>query len=154
MNACSLSGRLTWPPELRYQANGKPELSLRLSVPNGERDGKRFFLPFDVTVYGQSCESLAESLERDDLVELAGQNTWPKPSRKPGGAAIPAVICFSVTKLSGSVLSEHECSPEYGQEEDEVSVSTEVPKVVAERKPRRPHYPKATREPWRPEHAN
>jgi hypothetical protein len=32
MNVCSLSGRLTWPPELRYQANGKPELSLRLSV--------------------------------------------------------------------------------------------------------------------------
>jgi hypothetical protein len=105
MNVCSLSGRLTWPPELRYQANGKPELSFRLSVPNGERDGKRFFLPFDVTVYGQSCESLAESLERDDLVELTGQNTWPKPSRKPGGAAIPAVICFGVTKLSGSVLS-------------------------------------------------
>jgi hypothetical protein len=39
MNACSLSGRLTWRPELRYQSSGKPELSLRLSVPNGERDG-------------------------------------------------------------------------------------------------------------------
>jgi hypothetical protein len=39
MNVCILSGRLTRPPELRYQANCKPELTLRLTVPNGERDG-------------------------------------------------------------------------------------------------------------------
>jgi hypothetical protein len=139
---------------LRYQANGKPELSIRVSVPNGERDGKRFYLPFDVTVYGQACESLAESLERDDLVELTGQNAWPKPSRKPGGAAIPAVICFGVTKLSGSASGEHEQAPPYGQEGDDAALPLQAPKAVAEPKPRRPHYPKVTREPWQPEHAN
>jgi hypothetical protein len=37
MNVCSLSGRLTWRPELCYQASGKPELTFRLTVPNGER---------------------------------------------------------------------------------------------------------------------
>jgi single-stranded DNA-binding protein len=142
MNVCSVSGRLTWQPELRHQPNGKPELSLRLSVPNGERDGKRFFLPVDVTVFGQACESLAECLEPNDLVELTGQMTWPKPSRKPGGSAIPAVVCFGVTKLSGAASTEHERSPEYVSEvasPTETHESATAPPV----KPRRRSYPKA-----------
>ena len=88
---------------MRYKPNGKPELSLRLSVPNGERDGKRFFLPVDVTVYGQACEGLAEALERDDLVELTGQTTWPKPSKvvplfsfETGHVSSPRVAHFSL----------------------------------------------------------
>jgi hypothetical protein len=137
---------------LRYQANGKPELSLRLSVSNGERDGKRFSLPVDVTVFGQACESLAESLERDDLVELTGQTTWPKPSRKPGGTAIPAVVCFGVTKLSGVASTEHERSPEYVSEEVEVASPTETHEPAAEppAKPRKPRYSKALGKPWTP----
>jgi hypothetical protein len=43
MNVCSLSGRLTWRPELRYRADGKPELTFRLTVLNGERDGTQFY---------------------------------------------------------------------------------------------------------------
>jgi single-stranded DNA-binding protein len=125
MNTCTLSGRLTWDPELRYQANGKPELLLRVSVPNGEREGKQFYLPYDVTVYGQSCEPLAESLEAGDLVEVTGQNAWPKAPRKPGGKWIPAAICFGVTRLSGPALSEHEQPPEYGQEGDDAAVPGE-----------------------------
>jgi hypothetical protein len=80
-------------------------------VPNGERDGVQFVLPYDVTVYGQSCEPLFESLEVGDLVELSGQNARPKLPTKPGGKPIPAAICFSVTRLSGSDATEHEASP-------------------------------------------
>jgi hypothetical protein len=64
MNVCSLSGRLTWRPALRYQANGKPELTFRLTVPNGERDGTQFSLPYEIIVYGNQCEPLAELLNR------------------------------------------------------------------------------------------
>ena len=81
---------------MRYQANGKPELHLRVAVPNGEREGTQFFLPFDVIVYGKDCEPLAELLEAGDLVELTGQNAWPKAPKEPGGKWIPAVICFGV----------------------------------------------------------
>jgi single-stranded DNA-binding protein len=150
MNVCILSGRLTWQPELRYQPNGKPELSLRLSVPNGERDGKRFFLPFDVTVYGQSCEILAECLEPDDLVELTGQTTWPKPSRKPGGKPIPAVICFGVTKLSGSASGGHEADAEDPHEGGDMASMVETSEPVREQKVRRPRVPKIAQRPWTP----
>lgn len=150
MNTCSVSGRLTWDPELRYQPNGKPELSLRVTVPNGERDGKRFYLPFDVTVFGKDCETLAVSLERDDLVELTGQNAWPKPSRKPGGAAIPAVICFSVTKLSGAAGLEHEAAPEYAT--DGSSGPPQDPPPAPESKKGKPRYAKYRPEPGAPHH--
>jgi single-stranded DNA-binding protein len=161
MNTCNLSGRLTWDPQLRYQSSGKPELSLRVAVPNGERDGKRFYLPFDVTVFGHACELLAESLERDDLVELTGQTTWPKPSKKPGGAAIPAVVCFSVTKLAGSLSGEHEPSPAYSTEADAPAVPTEAAEPVAgpRGKKRRlktqgPGWKSQLREPWLPAEQN
>jgi single-stranded DNA-binding protein len=113
MNVCSLSGRLTWRPELRYRADGKPELTFRLTVLNGERDGTQFYLPYDITVYGNQCEPLAELLDAGDLVELTGQNARPKLPTKPGMKPIPAAICFSVTRLSGSASGEHEADAEY-----------------------------------------
>jgi single-stranded DNA-binding protein len=112
MNVCSLSGRLTWRPELRYRADGKPELTFRLTVLNGERDGTQFYLPYDITVYGNQCEPLAELLDAGDLVELTGQNARPKLPTKPGMKPIPAAICFSVTRLSGSASGEHEADAE------------------------------------------
>jgi hypothetical protein len=107
MNSSHYSGRIsTRGVELRYQANGKPELSFLLLVPNGERDGKKFTFPVAVTVYGHSCEDLAASLEPHDLVELTGQNAWPKPATKPGGSAMAAVVCFGVTQLAESAMDE------------------------------------------------
>ena len=152
MNSCTLSGCLTWNPELRYQSNGKPELYIRVAVPNGEKEGTQFFLPFDVTVFGKDCEPLAKVLEAGDLVELTGQNAWPKAPRKPGGKWIPAAICFGVTRLAGAVVSAHEPSPEYGhgREGEDAAVRSEASEPVPQRKPRKPTYPKALREPWTP----
>jgi single-stranded DNA-binding protein len=151
MNVCCLSGRLTRRPELRYQASGKPELTLSLTIPNGERDGTQFYLPYDVTVYGQDCEPLAESLDEGDLVELTGQNTRPKLPAKPGMKPIPAAICFHVTRLSAAAATEHERSPEYGHEV-EVASPTETPEPRTEppSKSRRPRVPKIAQRPWVP----
>lgn len=154
MNTCSLSGRLTWDPELRYQASGKPELYLRVAVPNGSKDGTPFYLPFDITVYGKDCEPLAESLVAGDLVELTGQNSWPKAPRKPGGKWIPAAICFSVTRLTGSATREHEPAPEYGHEGDDVAVPTASPELVPARKARKPSRTRASMLAWSPGASN
>jgi single-stranded DNA-binding protein len=148
MNVCSLSGRLTWRPELRYQSNGKPELTFRLTVPNGERDGTQFYLPYDITVYGNQCEPLAELLDAGDLVELTGQNARPKLPTKPGMKPIPAAICFSVTRLSGTASGEHEASPEYPHEGSDVASLVEVPEPVREPKVRKRPVPKHLQKPW------
>ena len=141
MNVCSLSGRLTWQPELRYQANGKPELYLRVSVPNGEQEGQQFFLPYDVLVYGKDCEPLAEQLEAGDLVELTGQNAWPKAPRKPGGKWIPAAICFGVTRLSGSAATDAYGS---GADDEQIPLEPVSGSAPTSAKPvRRRGYPKA-----------
>jgi single-stranded DNA-binding protein len=157
MNTCSLSGRLTWDPELRYQSSGKPELYFRLSVPNGGREGTQFYLPYDIVVYGKDCEPLAESLVAGDLVELTGQNAWPKAPRKPGGKWIPAAICFSVTRLSGPALSEHEPAPEYEREGDDVAVPSDAPEPVpappakkGKLRTQGPGWKSQLREPWTP----
>jgi single-stranded DNA-binding protein len=153
MNVCSLSGRIAYRPELRYQASGKPELSLRISVPNGKRDGQQFFLPYDVTVYGQSCEPLAELLEAGDLVELTGQNARPKLPTKPGGKPIPAAICFSVTRLSGSDATEHEASPAYGSGAEQPAITQEavsVPEPKPPVKKGRARYPQHLKAAWMP----
>jgi hypothetical protein len=137
MNVSHYSGRIsTRGVELRYQSNGKPELTFTLRVPNGERDGKRFTLPVAVTVYGHVCEDLAASLEPNDLVELTGQNTWPKPATKPGGAAIPAAVCFGVTRLTESATDERA---------DEAGTLASDPEPVAtpaSKPPRRRPYPR------------
>jgi hypothetical protein len=64
---------------------------------------------------------------------------------KPGMKPIPAAICFSVTRLSGAVATEHERSPEYVCEEAEVALPTETPEPTPEPRPkvRRRSYPKA-----------
>jgi hypothetical protein len=104
MNVSMISGRIDRRGvELRYQSNGKPELSFTLLIDNGERDGKKFTLPVAVTVYGSTCEGLATSLEAEDLVELTGKLTWPKAPKKPGGNAMPAVVCFDVQRMLAAV---------------------------------------------------
>ena len=138
MNVSHYSGRISnRGVELRYQASGKPELSFLLLVPNGERDGKRFTLPVGVTVYGHMCEDLAASLEPNDLVELTGQNTWPNSATKRGGAAIPAVVCFGVTRLAEAAMGER--SAEAGT----LASNPEPVATPASKPPRRRPYPRA-----------
>jgi single-stranded DNA-binding protein len=149
-NICILSGRISdYGPKLRYLESGKPELALTLCCDEPSRDGRMFTVYVPVLVYGNQCESLAETLEAGDVVLVTGKLAWTKKTTKDGEKSGLAVTTFAVEVLSR--LPQHETSPSYatasmsGGENVQSGGDTDV----APSKKGRPRYPK-----WKPEHRN
>ena len=71
MNSVNLTGRLTADPELRYTADGKSVVNMRIAV-NGRNERVDFI---DITVWGKPAESVAEHKTKGDQVAISGRLT-------------------------------------------------------------------------------
>lgn len=81
----TLNGRLIKDPEMRYSAKGNAVTSFTVVTSDRYKDGQdqtwkdRNTTFWDVVCFGQMAESVAESLEKGDLVLVAGkayQEEW------------------------------------------------------------------------------
>ena len=73
----TVEGNLTADPRFNYTSNGKPVCNLRIAVSSRRkgRDGEYADTPpvfYDLTVWGQPAEHVAESLHSGDRVLVTG----------------------------------------------------------------------------------
>ena len=72
MNNCTLIGRLTKDPELRYTANNFPMCSFTLAIDRqGKEEKKTNFIP--VKVLGKTAENVAKVLSKGKLAGVEGE---------------------------------------------------------------------------------
>lgn len=72
MNNCTLIGRLTKDPELRYTANNFPMCSFTLAIDRqGKEEKKTNFIP--VKVLGKTAENVAKFLSKGKLAGVEGE---------------------------------------------------------------------------------
>lgn len=80
LNRVTLVGRLTRDPEVRYTAGGMPIVNLGLAVNGRQKDAsgnwgeKANF--FDVKLFGERFERLAQHLEKGRRVGIDGRLEW------------------------------------------------------------------------------
>jgi single-stranded DNA-binding protein len=84
--------KITWTEQ------GKPHTSFMLVYAEPGRDGAMFRTFIPVLCIGPKAESLAESLEPDDLVLIDGKLTWKAGKTKDSGKLV--VVCFGVDVLT------------------------------------------------------
>ena len=72
MNNCTLIGRLTKDPELRYTANNFPMCSFTLAIDRmGKEEKKTNFIP--IKVLGRLAENCAKYLSKGKLASVEGE---------------------------------------------------------------------------------
>jgi single-strand DNA-binding protein len=80
INRVTLVGRLTRDPELRHLPSGQPVLQLGIAVNGRQRDemGNWIDKPnfFDVKVFGNQAETLAQHLAKGRRVGVDGRLDW------------------------------------------------------------------------------
>jgi single-strand DNA-binding protein len=80
LNRVTLVGRLTRDPEVRYTASGMPIVNLGLAVNGRQKDqaGQWTEKPnfFDVKLFGDRFERLAQHLEKGRRVGVDGRLEW------------------------------------------------------------------------------
>jgi single-strand DNA-binding protein len=89
INRVTLVGRLTRDPELRHLPSGTPVLQLGLAVNGRQKDeaGNWTDKPnfFDVKVFGNQAEMLANHLAKGRRVGIAGRLDWSSWEAQDGG---------------------------------------------------------------------
>ena len=83
MNSVTIVGNVTRDPELRYTANGNALCKLGIAVNTRRKDGDEWVDGdpqfYDVTVWGEMGENIAESVTKGTRVIVAGKlqyRTW------------------------------------------------------------------------------
>lgn len=81
LNRVTLVGRLTRDPEVRYTSGGMPIVSLGLAVNGRQKDaasGQWTEKPnfFDVKLFGERFERLAQHLEKGRRIGIDGRLEW------------------------------------------------------------------------------
>jgi len=89
INSVTLVGRLTRDPELRHLPSGTPVLQLGLAVNGRQKDeaGNWTDKPnfFDVKVFGNQAEMLANHLAKGRRVGIDGRLDWSSWEAQDGG---------------------------------------------------------------------
>jgi single-stranded DNA-binding protein len=95
INRVILCGRCSqYGPKISWTEQGKPQTTFTLVL---EKDGGyKTFVP--ILVVGAKSESVAETLQGDDLVMLEGSLSWKAGKTKDAGKF--QVVCFDVQRLT------------------------------------------------------
>jgi single-strand DNA-binding protein len=104
INRVTLVGRLTRDPELRHLPSGQPVLQLGLAVNGRQRDeaGNWTDKPnfFDIKVFGNQAESLAQHLTKGRRVGVDGRLDWSSWEAQDGTKRSKVeVVAFQVQFL-------------------------------------------------------
>jgi single-strand DNA-binding protein len=104
INRVTLVGRLTRDPELRHLPSGQPVLQLGLAVNGRQRDdgGNWIDKPnfFDVKVFGNQAETLAQHLAKGRRVGIDGRLDWSSWEAQDGTKRSKVeVVAFQVQFL-------------------------------------------------------
>jgi single-strand DNA-binding protein len=96
INTVTLIGRLTRDPELRHTAGGTPVGSFSLAINSREKNsdgewGDRADY-FDVTVFGNQAETVAQYLGKGRLVGISGRLRQDRWETQEGGKRSKVVV--------------------------------------------------------------
>jgi single-strand DNA-binding protein len=121
INRVTLVGRLTRDPELRHLPSGQPVLQLGLAVNGRQRDdgGNWIDKPnfFDVKVFGNQAESLAQHLSKGRRVGIDGRLDWSSWEAQDGSKRSKVeVVAFQVQFLDSR--TDAEGAPQYLPQSD------------------------------------
>ena len=106
INRVTLVGRLTRDPELRHLPSGQPVLQLGVAVNGRQKDavGNWTDKPnfFDVKVFGNQAESLANHLAKGRRIGIDGRLDWSSWEAQDGSKRSKVeVVAFQVQFLDG-----------------------------------------------------
>jgi single-strand DNA-binding protein len=116
INRVTLVGRLTRDPELRHLPSGQPVLQLGVAVNGRQRDeaGNWVDKPnfFDVKVFGNQAESLANHLAKGRRIGIDGRLDWSSWEAQDGSKRSKVeIVAFQVQFLDSRGDGERE--PQY-----------------------------------------
>ena len=116
INRVTLVGRLTRDPELRHLPSGQPVLQLGLAVNGRQKDelGNWTDKPnfFDVKVFGNQAEMLANHLTKGRRVGVDGRLDWSSWESADGSRRSKVeIVAFQVQFLDSR--GEAEAQPQY-----------------------------------------
>jgi single-strand DNA-binding protein len=88
----TLTGNLAFDPKLRFTANGNSVVDLRIATTPRKKVGEDWVdgetLWFDVSVWKQFAENVAESLHKGDRVTVSGRLAQSTFTREDGTAKV------------------------------------------------------------------
>jgi single-stranded DNA-binding protein len=86
MNAVSLIGTLSTPPDLQEPRSGPPRCTMQVAVPRYSRTGQREpgVVYIDVTTFGLQAQECAERLKLGSRVGLTGRLDTDDPRESAG----------------------------------------------------------------------
>lgn len=116
INRVTLVGRLTRDPELRHLPSGSPVLQLGLAVNGRQKDemGNWIDKPnfFDVKVFGNQAEMLANHLAKGRRVGIDGRLDWSSWEAQDGSKRSKVEIIANQVQFLDS-RGEGESQPQY-----------------------------------------
>ena len=107
MNNCTLIGRLTKDPELRYTANNFPMCSFTLAIDRmGKEEKKTNFIP--IKVLGRLAENCAKYLSKGKLASAEGEIQTDSYEAKDGSKRYTwEVLAYRVEFLERKDIASH-----------------------------------------------
>ncbi|HEX2506187.1 MAG TPA: single-stranded DNA-binding protein [Gaiellaceae bacterium] len=104
INRVTLVGRLTRDPELRHLPSGSPVLQMGLAVNGRQKDDAGNWVDkpnfFDVKVFGNQAEMLAQHLSKGRRVGIDGRLDWSSWEAQDGSKRSKVeVVAFTVQFL-------------------------------------------------------
>ena len=116
INRVTLVGRLTRDPELRHLPSGQPVLQLGVAVNGRQKDavGNWTDKPnfFDVKVFGNQAESLANHLAKGRRIGIDGRLDWSSWEAQDGSKRSKVeVVAFQVQFLDAR--ADADAQPQY-----------------------------------------
>ena len=116
INRVTLVGRLTRDPELRHLPSGQPVLQLGVAVNGRQKDavGNWTDKPnfFDVKVFGNQAESLANHLSKGRRIGIDGRLDWSSWEAQDGSKRSKVeVVAFQVQFLDAR--ADADAQPQY-----------------------------------------
>ena len=116
INRVVLVGRLTRDPELRHLPSGSPVLQLGLAVNGRQKDASGNWVDkpnfFDVKVFGNQAESLAQHLAKGRRVGIDGRLDWSSWEAQDGSKRSKVeIVAFDIQFLDSR--GDAEAQPQY-----------------------------------------
>jgi single-strand DNA-binding protein len=116
INRVVLVGRLTRDPELRHLPSGSPVLQLGLAVNGRQQDASGNWVDkpnfFDVKLFGNRAESLAQHLAKGRRIGVDGRLDWSSWEAQDGSKRSKVeVVAFDIQFLDSR--GDAEAQPQY-----------------------------------------
>ena len=116
INRVVLVGRLTRDPELRHLPSGSPVLQLGLAVNGRQKDASGNWVDkpnfFDVKLFGNRAESLAQHLAKGRRIGVDGRLDWSSWEAQDGSKRSKVeIVAFDIQFLDSR--GDAEAQPQY-----------------------------------------